>query len=162
MIVKVKFVAILVLLFLASSLALASASKSVTPFYLRAIVSNMQVEWVHQTNKNFVVAKIIEGGNVEFTPGEPVGTWTMDIIEIITAGAKATIAGRLVIDFNSGTTIEGTATARIPNFALQPPDIYGKFVGHGDMHVACELDVIIEGDAIVGYTPVLILEGYSW
>jgi hypothetical protein len=156
MIVRGKVVAILALLFLASSLTLANASRPVTPFYLRAIITNMEVEWVHQTDKNFVIAKIIEGGNVEFTPGEPVGTWTMDIIEIITAGAKATVAGHLVINFDSGTTIEGTVNARIPNFALQPPDIDGKFVGHGDMHVECELGVIIEG-----YTPVLILEGYS-
>jgi len=156
MIVRGKVVAILALLFLASSLTLANASRPVTLFYLRAIITNMEVEWVHQTDKNFVIAKIIEGGNVEFTPGEPVGTWTMDIIEIIKAGAKATVAGHLVIDFDSGTTIEGTLNARIPNFALQPPDIDGKFVGHGDMHVECELRVIIEG-----YTPVLILEGYS-
>jgi hypothetical protein len=157
MIVRGKVVAILALLFLASSLTLANASRPVTPFYLRAIITNMEVEWVHQTDKNFVIAKIIEGGNVEFTPGMPVGTWTMDIIEIVTAGAKATVAGHLVIDFDSGTTIEGTLNARIPDFALQPPDIDGKFVGHGDMHVKCELAVIIEG-----YTPVLILEGYSW
>jgi hypothetical protein len=157
MIVRGKVVAILALLFVASSLTLANASRPRTPFYLRAVINNFYVEWWHQTDKQYVIAKIIEEGNVEFTPGEPVGTWTLDVIEIIRAGAKATIAGHLVINFDSGTTIEGTVNVKIPNFASQPPDIDGKFVGHGDLHAECELDVILEGS-----TSVIILEGYSW
>ena len=157
MIARGKVVAILALLFLASSLTLANASRPRTPFYLRAIPTNMYPEWMHQADNQLVVAKIIEGGNVEFIPGQPVGTWTMDIVEIIRATGQATVSGHLVINFDSGSTIEGTVTARMPNFASQPPDVDGKFVGHGDMHAECDLYVIMEGN-----TPIIVLEGYSW
>jgi hypothetical protein len=157
MIVKGKVLTIVALLFLASSLTVANASSPRTPFYLRAHPTYMSVEWMHQADDQLVIAKIIEQGYAE---GDLLGNWTMDIMQVMRAKGRATVAGHLVIYFNSGETIEtieGTVTAKIPDWTSQPPDVDGVFVGHGAMNVKCDLYVVMEGTASV-----IVLEGYSW
>jgi hypothetical protein len=159
-IMKGKVLSIVAFLLLASSLTIANASSTRTPFYLRAIPTSFYIEWTHQADGSHGIMKIIEGGNVEFVPGETAGTWTMDIIEILSIKTGAGIAsGHLVINFNFGTTVEGTITAKIQMHigTNQPPDVDGKFVGHGDMHVKCDLYLIMEGNAAI-----IVLDGYSW
>jgi len=158
--VKGKVLSVLTLLLFAFSIAIVNASQTRTPFYFKAIGTFASIEWSHQADNSLIIMRVIEGGILNNTEGETVGTWTIDVVESISIkSGKGTAAGHFVMDFYSDTTIEGTLTAKIqmdigtPN----PPDVDGKFVGHGDMHVIGALYLVVEGANMF-----LVFDGYSW
>lgn len=101
--------------------------------------------------------KLTEGGIIKDTQDQQVGTFALDIIEVVSIRTgRGTASGHFVIDFDTGETVEGTLTAKIQMYIdnpNQPPDVDGKFVGHGDMHVMGDLYLMAE---------FLIFDGYSW
>jgi hypothetical protein len=158
MIVKGKILIIITLLFLASSLTVASASRTKTPFYVKALPTAFNMEWMHQADDSRGIMKITEEGEVRNAEGDAVGTFTFDLIETISMKTgRGTASGHFTINFYSEVTIEGTLTAKIQmdiDNPMQPPDVDGKFVGHGDMHVM--------GDLYLDSASLLIFNGYSW
>ena len=157
---KVLSMLALSLLLLASSIAIANASQTRTPFYLKAIGTFASFEWSHQADDSLVIMRIIEGGILNNTEGQTVGTWTIDVIESISIkSGKGTASGHFVMNFYSDATIEGTLTAKIQMDigTTNPPDVDGKFVGHGDMHVIGGLYLVVEGA-----NAILVFDGYSW
>jgi len=159
---KGKILSILALSFLllASSITIANAPQTRTPFYFKAIPTTMSVEWSHQADNSLVIMRVIEGGILNNTQGQTVGTWTIDVIESISIkSGKGTASGHFVMNFYSDATIEGTVTAKIQMYigTTNPPDVDGKFVGHGDMHVIGALYLLVEGANIF-----LVFDGYSW
>lgn len=158
MIVKGKIPAIIALLFLASSLAVASASKTQTPFYVKTFPTASNMEWMHQADDSRAIMKVTEEGEIRDAEDNVIGTFAFDIIEGISLKTgRGTASGHFTIDFDSGATVEGTLTAKIQmylNNPYQPPDVDGKFVGHGDMHVM--------GDLYLDSASLLIFDGYSW
>ena len=165
MIVKGKVLSVIAFLLLASSLAVVNASRTRTPFYFKAVVLTMTMEWEHPADNSHLIMKIVEGGNVESEDGQTVGTWAMDIVEVLSGKTgRGTASGHLGIDFNSGVSVEGTITAKIQMYigTSLPPDVDGKFVGHGDMHVMSDLYLIMEERGAGNFVPVLVLDGYSW
>jgi len=150
----------LALLLLASSITIANASQTRTPFYLRAIATAINVEWSHQADYSLVIMRVTEEGILNNTQGLTVGTWTIDVIETMSIkSGKGTASAQFVMNFYSGATIEGTMTAKIQYYigTTLPPDVDGKFVGHGDMHVIGDLHLIVEG-----INAILVFDGYSW
>jgi hypothetical protein len=100
--------------------------------------------------------KLTEGGIIKDAQDEQVGTFALDIIEVVSIKTgRGTASGHFVINFDTGATIEGTLTAKIQMYigTPTPPDVDGKFVGHGDMHVMGDLYLMAE---------FLVFDGYSW
>jgi hypothetical protein len=156
MVVKGRVLTIVALLFLASSLTVASASRTKTPFYVKALPTAFNIEWSHQADNSQVIMKLTEGGIIKDTQDEQVGTFALDIIEVVSIKTgRGTASGHFVINFDTGATIEGTLTAKIQMYigTPTPPDVDGKFVGHGDMHVMGDLYLMAE---------FLVFDGYSW
>jgi hypothetical protein len=156
MVVKGRVLTIVALLFLASSLTVASASRTKTPFYVKALPTAFNVEWSHQADNSQVIMKLTEGGIIKDAQDEQVGTFALDIIEVVSIKTgRGTASGHFVINFDTGATIEGTLTAKIQMYigTPTPPDVDGKFVGHGDMHVMGDLYLMAE---------FLVFDGYSW
>jgi hypothetical protein len=159
-IMKGKVLSIIALVFLASSITIASASTTKTPFYLKALATTMNVEWSHQADDSLGIMKLTEGGIVRDAQDQEVGTFAFDLIETISMKTgRGTASGHFAINFNSGATIEGTITAKIQMYigTYLPPDVDGKFVGHGDMHVMGDLYLMIEGA-----NAFIVFDGYSW
>lgn len=158
MIAKGKILTIIALLFLASSLTVTNASRTKTPFYVKALPTAFNMEWSHQADNSQVIMKLTEGGIIKDAQDEQVGTFALDIIEVVSIRTgRGTASGHFVIDFDTGETVEGTLTAKIQMYMdnpNQPPDVDGKFVGHGDMHVM--------GDLYLDSASLLIFDGYSW
>lgn len=155
-----KVLSIIALVFLASSITIASASTTKTPFYLKALATTMNVEWSHQADDSLGIMKLTEEGEVRYAEGDVVGTFAFDLIETISMKTgRGTASGHFTINFNSGATIEGTVTAKIQMYidTPTPPIVDGKFVGHGDMHVMGDLYLNTEDT-----TSFVIFDGYSW
>jgi len=158
MVVKGKILTIIALLFLASSLAVANASRTETPFYVKALALTSNMEWMHQADNSQVIMKVTEGGIIKGKQDQQVGTFAFDIIEVVSIKTgRGTASGHFTLNYDTGETIEGTFTAKIQMYIdnpYQPPDVDGKFVGHGDMHVM--------GDLYLDSASLLIFDGYSW
>ena len=157
-IMKGKVLSIIALVFLASSITITSASTTKTPFYLKALATTMSVEWSHQADNSRGIMKLTEGGIVRNAQDQEMGTFALDLIETLSMKTGAgTASGHFAINLNSGATIEGTITAKIQMYSNLPPDVDGKFVGHGDMHVMGDLYLMIEGT-----NAFIVFDGYSW
>ena len=154
---KGKVLAVLAFLFLASSITIANASQTWTPFYFVACdyapIEELRYHWADDAV--VVIMGVLEG-NVEDEIGHTVGIITLDkfvhIRNFITQ--TSTITAQFVINFDSGAIIEGTMTFKV----TYGPEIVGegKFAGHGDMNV--------KGDIynVPGSTTASVLDGYSW
>ena len=157
-IMKGKVLSIVALVLFASSLTIVSASKTTTPFYLKALGTAYNTEWSHQADNSLGIMKVTEGGPVRNAQGQDVGTFAFDLVEVISLKTgRGIAAGHFTIDFDSGVSIEGTVTAKIQMYFAPPgqlPDVDGKFVGHGDMHVM--------GDLYLDTNAFVVFDGYSW
>lgn len=114
----------------------------------------MSQHWADETQ---IITHYIEECILKDNTDATVGTISIDALHIINMKTgKATVAGQFIINFYSGETIEGTFTSKVAYFTPQPPDVDGKFVGHGDMHVKGVIYDIPESPTD------FILDGYSW
>jgi hypothetical protein len=123
---------------------------------VKALPTAFNIEWSHQADNSQVIMKLTEGGIIKDTQDQQVGTFALDIIEVVSIKTgRGTASGHFVINFDTGATIEGTLTAKIQMYigTPTPPDVDGKFVGHDDMHVMGDLYLMAE---------FLIFDGYSW
>lgn len=151
---------VLATMFLAFPLTLVNASRTRNDFYLKVYATAAYYEWEHFADNRLVIWHVVEEGVVKDSLGQAVGTIALHAVETIDVETgKGTVSVKYEINFYSGAMIEGTMTGKIQIYigTYDPPDLDGKFVGHGDMHVMGDIYLIMEGQ-----TPVLILEGYSW
>jgi hypothetical protein len=157
MIMKGKVLSIVVLLLLASSLTMAaSASTTKTPFYVKALMTITSAEFHAADNSRLLYKDVIEEGTFIDADGSTLGTVVCEIKEGVSVKTGiATAAGHFVFSYTTGETIEGTLTAKIQMYAPPTmPDLNGKFVGHGAMHVM--------GDLYLDTIGAVVFDGYSW
>jgi len=149
---------VLATMFLTLPLTSVNASKTRNDFYLKMYVTAFNLEWQHLADKRRVILHLTEEGIVKDSQNQEMGTIALDVVEIIDLKTdKATVSAKYEIDFYSGAIIEGTMNGKLQNATRGTPNLDGKFVGHGDMHVMGDIYLIMEG-----MIPVLILDGYSW
>jgi hypothetical protein len=159
MIMKGKVLSVIVLLLLASSLTLvASASPTKTPFYVKTLTTSITGE-SHQADDSRLLYKATEEGIIEDAGGLTLGTFVFEVTEGVDMKTGiGTASGHFVFSFETGETIEGTMIAKLHMYAPPtPPDVNGKFVGHGDKHVMGDLYLVIEGT-----NAFTVFDGCSW
>jgi len=147
-------------LFLAFPLTLVNASKTTNDFYLKVYATAAYFEWEHFADNRRVIWHLVEEGIVKDGLNLEVGTIVLDVVETIDIKTgKGTVSAKYEINFYTGAMIEGTMTGKIQMYigTYDPPDLDGKFVGHGDMQVMGDIYLVVEGIAVV-----LVLDGYSW
>ena len=155
---KGKVLAVLAFLFLASSITIANASQTRTPFYLVACdfapIEELRYHWADDAV--VVIMGVLEG-NVEDEIGHTVGIITLDKFVLIRnfITQTSTMTAQFVINFDTGAIIEGTMTLKVKY--IPPPIVSeGKFVGHGDMNVIGDIHNVPDDPSAT------VLEGYSW
>jgi len=154
------FLFVLATLFLASPMTMVNASKTTNDFYLKVYATAFNVEWEHFADDRRVIWHLVEEGVVKDGLGSEVGTITLDVMETFDMETgKGTVSAKYEIDFYSDEIITGTMTGKLQLYigTTNPPDLDGKFVGHGDMQVIGDIYLLVEGMAVV-----LVLDGYSW
>ena len=82
-IMKGRVLSIIALVLFASSLTIASASKTKTPFYLKALGTTYNTKWSHQADDSLGIMKLTEGGPVKNAQDQEVGTFAFDLVEVI-------------------------------------------------------------------------------
>jgi hypothetical protein len=153
---KAKVLATLAFLFLASSITIANASNSRTPFYI-VMRDFAPIEYIqdHWADDAAFIMRHIEEGIVEDEAGNTVGTMTVDMVHVFNAITHtSTITAQFVINFDTGAIIEGTMTFKVTYI----PSIVsvGKFAGHGDVNVIGDIYNVPDDPSAA------VLEGYSW
>ena len=155
------FLFVLATLFLASPMATVNASKTTNDFYLKMHATAFNVEWEHFADHRRVIWHLVEEGVVKDGLGSEVGTIALDVMETFdNETGKGTVSAKYEINFYAhGEMIEGTMTGKLQFYigTTKPPELDGKFVGYGDMHVMGDAYIIVEG-----MIPVVVLDGYSW
>lgn len=151
---------VLATMFLALPLTSVNASKTTNDFYLKMYMTTGYYEWEHFADNRRVIWHLVEEGVVKDSLGQEVGTIALDVVETIDVKTgKGTVSAKYEINFYNGAMIEGTMTGKIQLYigTTNPPDLNGKFVGHGDLHVMGDIYLLMEG-----INAVLVLDGYSW
>jgi hypothetical protein len=152
---KGKVLAVLAFLFLASSVTIANASQTKTPFYFVARSFGPIELRDHWADDAVLVMMHVEEGIVEDAAGNTVGTITIRMVHIFNAITyTSTITAQFVIDFDSGAIIEGTMTFKVTYIGGIVSE--GRFVGRGDMNVRGDI-YNVPGDPSAA-----VLDGYSW
>jgi len=164
---KVLIVTMFLVFFVSIPVVNASpAGNKIAKFYVEAYTDPDEtiIHWQITTDEH-VIYRLTQNGFVNDESGNETGTITIDGLLTQLKGPEpptnGTILVRFIIRFYSGVTIEGALYADITRYPGIPPQpdqiiIDGRFVGHGDMHVAG----IVKNNP--HYISGFALEGYSW